>query len=68
MKDFLGTRLVLLVLAVWKSTRVEFEAVHTDIVDHRIIFFTEDTLLLRFIDIVKRKNKFKYQSEKSALF
>lgn len=59
---------MLLVLAVWKSTRAEFEAVHTDIVDHRIIFFTEDTLLLRFIDIVKRKNKFKYQSEKSALF
>lgn len=48
--------------------RVKFEAVDTDIVDHRIIFFTKNILLLCFIGIVNRNNKFKYWSEKSALF
>lgn len=48
--------------------KVKFEAVDADIVDHRLIFFTKNILLLRFIGIVNRNNKFKYRSEKSVLF
>lgn len=56
--------------ACYLTGKVKSEVVDTEKNDHRIILFKKkkNTVLLHFIDVVYRNNKFKHWSEKNLLY